>query len=260
GSGLHPGSHNQWIDSLEFMGDVDISGIAAANAEGLEIGFSSTTHDRVVATNGTLSIGSGELGFADIAFNDNTDGLSSGVYTMVVASAISGTLDSADLSGTVGNKGATGTLSLSGGSLLVTVVAGDYFSAFGQWAFSYGLVGDDAAEDADPDMDDYSNLQEFAFGGNPTNSADAGYVPDYGTASQGGTNWLVYGFAYRTNANSGVTYSFLTTTDLVYGTWENANYTVRGTGFIAGTEFATTTNAIPMTDTKYFMGLFLEKQ
>ncbi|MEA2067751.1 MAG: LamG-like jellyroll fold domain-containing protein, partial [Verrucomicrobiota bacterium] len=42
GSGLHPGSHNQWIDSLEFMGDVDISGIAAANAEGLEIGFSST--------------------------------------------------------------------------------------------------------------------------------------------------------------------------------------------------------------------------
>jgi len=259
GSGLHPGSPNQWIDNLEFMGDVDISGIAAANAGGLEFGFGSTSHDMVIATNGTLSIGNGELGFADIAFNDNTDGLSSGVYTLVVANVVSGTLDPADLSGVVGNKGATGTLSLSGGSLLVTVTAGDY-SAFGAWALSFGLVGDDAAEDADPDMDGYGNLQEFAFGGNPTHSADAGYVPDYGTVSQGGTNWLIYGYAYNTNADCGVDYNFRTAPDLVYGPWTNANYTVLGTGLIAGTEFATTTNAIPMTDTKYFMSLLLEKQ
>ncbi len=50
---------------------------------------------------------------------------------------------------------------------------------FEDWAASHGLSGDDAATDADPDGDGFTNVQEFAFGTNPTE-------PDGSLAQVGG--------------------------------------------------------------------------
>lgn len=243
--------------TLTFASSLDISAVAAANAGGLQFEFATNNVDRIVVSS-VLTIGSGQLGFADFDFTD-VNGVTGGVYTLFAATSISGSLNPADLTGNVGTNGATGTLSMDGTGILITIIGGDT-SAFGQWAASYDLVGDDAAEDADPDMDNYNNLQEFAFGGNPTNSAVAGTLPSYGKLVQGGTNYFKYVYAYRTGANPGVTYELQTTSDLVYGTWTNAGYTVLGTGVI-NAEFSAQTNGIPLdASSKYFIKLLLEKQ
>ncbi len=254
--GLAPGGIGT-RGTLTFTASLDISAVAAANAGGLQFEFATNNVDSIVVSS-TLTIGSGQLGFADFDFTD-VNGVTGGVYTLFSAGILTGTLNPADLTGDVGTYGATGTLSVSGSSILLTIVSGDA-SAFGQWAASYDLVGDDATENADPDMDDYSNLQEFAFGGNPTNSAVAGTLPTYGTVTQGGTNFFKYVYAYRTGANPGVTYELQTNSDLVYGTWTNAGYTVLGTGVIDA-EFSAQTNGIPLSaNSKYFIKLLLEKQ
>lgn len=245
--------------SLDFASDLNISAIAGANAGGLEFEFATNNVDIVVMTNGTLTIGSGLLGFADFTFTD-VNGMTNGVYTLFAANSISGSLNVGNLTGNVGTNGATGTLGINGAAIELTVTGGADYTAFGQWAVSYGLSGNDAAEGADPDADHYSNLQEFAFGGNPTNSADAGTVPSYGKAVQGGTNYFKYVYAYRTAANPGVAYTLETTPDLVNIPWTNANYVILGTG-VVDADFSTVTNGILLDpNSKYFIQLLLQKQ
>jgi hypothetical protein len=252
GSAIAPG---YWVGPLFFRGDVDLSAICADNAGGLQITFNETVNDSILAESGTITIDG--LGMADFTFGDNY-GLVDGVYTVMTASAVSGTLDATDLSGAVGDKGASGTLSVSGGNVLLTVTGGDY-SPFGVWALEYGLIGDVALADADPDSDDYSNIQEYAFGGDPTNSAVQGHVPVGSVVVDGTTNWLTYAYGYRSAVDSGISISAKTTDNLVIGSWTTNGITVLGTGTIDAT-YDTVTNGIPIDGTTDFLGIFVEQE
>jgi hypothetical protein len=88
-------------------GNLDVSG---AESLVFELGTSS---DLVSLTTGTLELGTGAIGFSDFAFSDS-GGLTNGQYVLFdTGSAISGTLNGADLSGSIGSL--TGTLEVING-------------------------------------------------------------------------------------------------------------------------------------------------
>ena len=67
----------------------------------------------------------------------------------------------------------------SGGTL--TVLSGAAFDSYASWAFATGLTGapgsvTDSSPGADPDRDGRSNLEEFAFDGNPLSGTHDGKV------------------------------------------------------------------------------------
>lgn len=73
-------------------------------------------------TTGTLTIGSGTLGFNDFAFTAG-GGFGPGTYTLFqTTQLISGTLDGGNLSGTVGGFGATLAFAGGGTDLVLQVV------------------------------------------------------------------------------------------------------------------------------------------
>ncbi|MCF7816561.1 MAG: SUMF1/EgtB/PvdO family nonheme iron enzyme [Kiritimatiellales bacterium] len=82
---------------------------------------------------------------------------------------------------------------------------------------------------ADADSDGRADLYEFAMGGDPTNALDAGPVPFYVVAQIGGTNWLDYVHARRTNAVSlGLAYGLELVDDPLTGIWTNGGYAITG--------------------------------
>ena len=126
------------------------------------------------------------------------------------------------------------------------------------WAIGYGLSGDDAKADADPDNDGLSNLYEYGLGGDPTNSANTGISPVYGMVADGGTNWFEYVYPRRSAPDSGLTYHLELTDDLVYTDWANSGYTVVGTGTI-NDDFDAVTNRIPFVADERFVRLVIEE-
>ena len=58
--------------------------------------------------------------------------------------------------------------------------------------------------------------------------------------------------------DTNLTYELETYSDLVYGSWSNAGYTVEGTAAADGL-FSEVTNSIPMTAPKMFMRLKIER-
>ncbi|MDF7824758.1 hypothetical protein P4B35_12105 [Pontiellaceae bacterium B12227] len=265
GGSLAPGNADGW-NSLKFGATLDISGMIDDNAGGLQIGFGAAK-DSIIVTNASDTAvldmkGSGffDLGFSDFTFTHNSNyELASGSYPILIADSINGNLDIADLTGDVGAYGATGTLALSNEAsqvVIYLIVDGADTSPYGLWATSYGLETGDELGHADEDG--YNNFQEFAYGGDPTNTADIGYAPVAGSSDVGGTNWLTLAYGYRSDTNSGISYECLTTDNLVIGSWTNAGITVLGTNTLDGT-FDTITNAIPVDGTQDFLGVFLEK-
>lgn len=259
GGSISPGNSGGW-NAVKIEGDLDISGMVDDNAGGLKIGFGAAK-DSIVVTNasGTATLnmdgpGNFDLGFSDFTFtHDPAYDLASGIYPLLVADNLQGTLDPTDLSGDVGAYGAKGELSLSNNTVYITVEGADT-SPYGLWAKSYGLLD----PNSDPDGDGYDNLQEFAYGGNPTNAAAIAYAPVAGTLDVGGTNWLTLVYGYRSGANPGVAYECMTVSELIYGTWTNAGISVLGTGTLDAS-FDVVTNAIPIDGTQDFLGVFIER-
>ena len=140
--------------------------------------------------------------------------------------------------------------------LQLTMTAGP--SAFDAWAADSGLDNGDAGTFADPDGDGLDNLHEYAFGGDPSNSADSGYPRSYALGAGGGSNWVDYVFPQLTDTNSGISYRFEITDDLVYGVWANAGDVLAGTGTF-GAGYDAITNRIS-TDSKdeQFMRLLID--
>lgn len=105
--------------------------------------------------------------------------LTAGVYTLVSAASITGTVNPTP-SYNGGNglvSGGAGVVSISGNTVILTVTSTQYNT----WATSKGLTGapgssTDPAKDADPDKDGRNNLAEFAFNGDPLSGADNGKV------------------------------------------------------------------------------------
>lgn len=128
GARIAPGDS---VGTLTFNGNLDLTlavtplGSGTLNFELAAAGAS----DLLALTSGSLSIGTGVLGFDDFVFS-TLPGLNDGTYTLIDGSAaINGTLDLANLTGSLG-LGFTGTLGLANnGSDIVLVVVPEPGSA-----------------------------------------------------------------------------------------------------------------------------------
>jgi len=116
-------------------------------------------------------------------------------------------------------------------------------SAYDDWAVKYDLQ---QGADGHDDDDGLSNLAEYGVGGNPTNSADRGYVPITGTHEDGGTNWFEFVHAQRTTVGNGLTYSLEECTDLVAAAWTTNFYYVIAGESSPTNGFKSVTNWIPI--------------
>jgi autotransporter-associated beta strand protein len=98
GAKLAPG---EGVGTLTFTGDLDVAQAVAPPASGALLFEISTTSDKAFLTAGTLTIGTGVLGFGDFVFN-NVGGVADGTYTLFDSAVpIAGTLDGANLSGPI---------------------------------------------------------------------------------------------------------------------------------------------------------------
>ena len=125
-------------------------------------------------------------------------------------------------------------LAVSGNDLVLTLTATPYE----KWAAGYSLVGGSSGND---DGDALNNLAEYGMGGDPTNAADIGILPTFG--SSGSVFECIY--PRRSAPDSGLIYYLELTDDLVSGSWTNSGYTVvPETGYI-NDDFEAVTNEIP---------------
>ncbi len=119
------------------------------------------------------------------------------------------------------------------------------------WEAGYGLDPLLTNALADADVDGNPDLYEFAMGGNPTNAVDSGYAPFYVVSPAGGTNWVDYIHARRTNAAAlDLSYVVELGSNAVPGSWTNSGYAVMGTSSLSN-GFETVTNrmdAVPATN------------
>jgi len=96
-------------------------------------------------------------------------------------------------------------------TLVLSVSAGEEDDGYNTWAADYGLTGEGALPDADPDGDGFSNVEEYAFGTDPM-AATAALLT---TTSSGGN--LVVAWLER----SDVTYNVQSTTNLATTAFAN---------------------------------------
>ena len=100
-------------------------------------------------------------------------------------------------------------------------------SPYDAWATGYSLdLSGDGARSADPDGDGFTNLQEFAFGTDPT-VGNAALV----SSSTSGSNLIITALQRTAGATSGIaSYTLETRSDLTTGTWSSSGVTaVTGT-------------------------------
>lgn len=131
------------------------------------------------------------------------------------------------------------------------IAPGNYYDG---WIASYGLSGVDALMDEDPDGDLMLNLGEYAFGGDPTNSNDIGYVlPFDEMVVDGGSNWLQYVYARQIDSVAhGLVYLPETATDLVLADWTtNSGAVTIGTGILDDDFLLVTSRVSTVEDAKF---------
>jgi hypothetical protein len=96
---------------------------------------------------------------------------------------------------------------------------------YAPWIASFNLTGSPNADrDYDFDGDGVVNLYEYGLGGDPTNAADAGYIPAYSVLDQDGTNYFEYAYARRVGDDHGLVYRLELAPNLMMAAWTNMGY------------------------------------
>ena len=130
------------------------------------------------------------------------------------------------------------------------------------WLGQYPGVGIHVDMLDDPDGDGRNNLQEWAFGGNPSHAGFIGYVPTLGTIEYMGDTWLEYIYArHNESASLGLAYYLEENEALTNSVgWGNANHEfLEGDPDSAGSGFTTVTNWVNTAgEDALFLRLMLE--
>jgi len=133
-----------------------------------------------------------------------------------------------------------------------------YIHPFDDWLSQYD-VGTATNRTDNPDGDSLDNFGEWAFGGDPANSADIGFIPEGLLAEVDGVNYLVYIYAKRTDADElGLSYELVLKDDLTTGSWTNDGSYIEIPGEVITTGFAAVTNAVPTTQDIRFVTVQVE--
>jgi len=186
---------------------------------------------------GTVNLSLSNLGVASIApgtvfslFNYNTGSWNSGVFSRNASTlGEDATFSFAGRSWTIDydatTKGANVAAAQAGSYVNITAAA--FTAPYDIWAQAKGLDDNNNGVNQDPDGDGLTNLQEFAFGTDPTVYSSAGIVynsTDVTTPGSpkmiedGGTYYAVFG--RRTDyATAGITYTVQFSADLSSGNW-----------------------------------------
>lgn len=169
---LDPGAT---VGTLPIDGNLDVSAMANGGSGKLSFTLDTLagTNDKITVT-GTLTIGTGILGFNDFVFT-NLGGVHPGTYTLITSNAISGSLDAANLSGTI--SAFTATIVINAND--IKLVVGTPYQI---WAYGFlpAVVSD---PNANLDGDSLTNLQEYAFGCDPTTTTGAITINGGGTVT-----------------------------------------------------------------------------
>ena len=116
----------------------------------------------------------------------------------------------------------------------------------------YGLAaGTDSLMTADPDGDGFNNLYEFGFGGDPTNATDIGFV-ESSIVDDGGTSYVEYNYARRTDSKTGLTYAFEQRGDLIVDSWTDLAGSAEVGTWKASDDYEVVTNRIETVDATEF--------
>ncbi|CAA6677721.1 MULTISPECIES: putative glycoside hydrolase [unclassified Lentimonas] len=102
------------------------------------------------------------------------------------------------------------------------VLYGTSQTAYAPWIAGYGLSESDALETANPDGDAHSNLEEYAFGGDPLSAADGGHPMSHSMLIEGGISYFEFVYPRRTTPGSNLLYLLEITTDLTADDWQDA--------------------------------------
>lgn len=121
---------------------------------------------------------------------------------------------------------------------------------YSQWALGWGVnIG---SETNDYDADTFNNFYEYAFNGDPTNSAVHG--DGLVLESNGGSLSVVH---VQRNDDTNLVYTLQTASDLLSPVWTNTGYTAIGTNVVGSYDYVT--NAISTSESAMFVRLKAEK-
>ena len=127
---------------------------------------------------------------------------------------------------------------------------------YAKWASGWDI--DIGSETNDYDLDGLLNVYEYGLEGDPTNAADQGTSPEFGTVNVGGTNWFGYIHPQLSDPDSGISYSLALSSDLVSGDWvTNAGYAVSGTN-VTGSTLDYVTNITTIVENQKFIRLIIK--
>lgn len=170
---ISPGVAEGSAGTLSIGGGLNVFSMATGNGK-LFLNLRSPTSSDQIAVGGTLTMGTGVLGFDDFVFT-GLSGLTSGTYKLITSTAISGTLDPTNLTGMIGSFNAT--LGINGNDLELMLT--HPFTTWQSINSASGTITGDHDNDGVPDG------IEYFLGGPNGNTTGQTHLP--GILNDGGT-------------------------------------------------------------------------
>lgn len=177
-AGIAPG--NAGVGTLPITGNLTISAMAGSTGT-LKYQLGSVAASDKITVGGTLAIGTNVLGMADFVFT-NAGGLTAGTYKLITgASAITGTLNPANLTGPVGSF--DGALQITGTDIELVLTGGA--TPYLTWSGGPGA-------DVDTNGDGVDNGVAWALGAADPNVNAIGLLPTLDNTSD--PTYLIFEF------------------------------------------------------------------